>query len=56
VDNVLRVECTTGAADLLRRLAEAFPQDITAITLAQPTLEDAFIHLTGHRFHPQVLS
>jgi ABC-2 type transport system ATP-binding protein len=54
IDQALRIEwnpqqtVATSAADLLRRLTEAFPQEITAITLAQPTLEDAFIQLTGH--------
>jgi ABC-2 type transport system ATP-binding protein len=46
----LRLECGTGAADLLRRIAEAFPADISSLTLAQPSLEDAFIQITGHSF------
>lgn len=31
-------------------LMESFPGQITAISLAKPTLEDVFIHETGHRF------
>lgn len=53
VDRVLRLECATGAAERLRQIAEAFSADITSITLAQPTLEDVFIHLTGHHFQPE---
>ena len=32
------------------RLVEAFPDRIDSITLGKPTLEDVFIHVTGHRF------
>ena len=32
------------------RLVEAFPDRIESITLGKPTLEDVFIHFTGHRF------
>jgi ABC-2 type transport system ATP-binding protein len=53
VGDVLRLECPTGAAELLRQIAEAFPQEISAITLAQPSLEDAFIDLTGHSFEQE---
>lgn len=38
------------ALDLLRDLAAAFPQEIAAIALSKPTLEDVFIDRTGHRF------
>ncbi|HXE74205.1 MAG TPA: ATP-binding cassette domain-containing protein [Candidatus Xenobia bacterium] len=31
-------------------LVEAFPGQIEAITIAKPTLEDVFIHETGHQF------
>lgn len=39
-----------AALDLLRDLAAAFPQEIAAISLSKPTLEDVFIDRTGHRF------
>jgi ABC-2 type transport system ATP-binding protein len=29
---------------------EAFPDQIQSIMLGKPTLEDVFIHFTGHRF------
>lgn len=31
-------------------LAEAFPGEIDSISVSKPTLEDVFIHRTGHRF------
>jgi ABC-2 type transport system ATP-binding protein len=31
-------------------VVEAFPGDILAIHVSKPTLEDVFIHRTGHRF------
>ncbi|MDZ4686399.1 MAG: ATP-binding cassette domain-containing protein [Planctomycetaceae bacterium] len=45
----LRIE-HAGAIDLLRELVAAFPDDIAAISLAKPSLEDVFIDRTGHRF------
>ncbi len=39
-----------AALDLLRDLAAAFPNEIAAISLSKPTLEDVFIDRTGHRF------
>jgi ABC-2 type transport system ATP-binding protein len=38
------------ALDLLRDIAAAFPEQITAISLSKPTLEDVFIERTGHQF------
>ena len=31
-------------------LVEAFPGEIQSVTVSKPTLEDVFIHRTGHRF------
>lgn len=31
-------------------LVEAFPGQIDSVTVSKPTLEDVFIHLTGHQF------
>lgn len=47
--DALRVEAP-AAHELLRDLVAAFPAEITAISLARPTLEDVFILRTGHRF------
>ena len=45
----LRIEQTQGH-QLLSRLAEAFGDEVVAMSLSKPTLEDVFIHRTGHRF------
>jgi len=49
VDGTLRVERPRGH-EFVRDVVDAFPADITLITYGKPTLEDVFIHLTGHRF------
>jgi ABC-2 type transport system ATP-binding protein len=49
VDGSVRLEQPDGH-QWIARLVEAFPQRIEAITLGKPTLEDVFIHVTGHQF------
>jgi ABC-2 type transport system ATP-binding protein len=49
VDGTLRVEGPRGH-ELVRELVEAFPGEMRSITYGQPTLEDVFVHETGHRF------
>ncbi len=49
VDGTLRLERPRGH-ELVRDLVEAFPADVTLVTYGKPTLEDVFVHLTGHRF------
>jgi ABC-2 type transport system ATP-binding protein len=49
VDASVRLELPAGH-EWIPRLIEAFPDRIESITLGKPTLEDAFIHVTGHRF------
>jgi ABC-2 type transport system ATP-binding protein len=49
VDHSVRLELP-GGHQWIARLVEAFPQRIESITLGKPTLEDVFIHFTGHRF------
>lgn len=48
-DRDLRIEHEAGH-ELLRDLVAAFPNEITAVSLSKPTLEDVFIARTGHRF------
>lgn len=45
----LRIEQARGH-ELLSELMEAFPSEITSISLGKPSLEDVFIAKTGHRF------
>jgi ABC-2 type transport system ATP-binding protein len=49
VDGSVRLELPDGH-QWIPRLVEAFPDEIESITLGKPTLEDVFIHVTGHRF------
>jgi ABC-2 type transport system ATP-binding protein len=49
VDGTVRLELPSGHT-WIARLVEAFPQRIDTITLGKPTLEDVFIHVTGHQF------
>lgn len=49
VGESLRIERETGH-ELLKELVEAFPNEITGISLGKPTLEDVFIKRTGHEF------
>lgn len=49
IDGTVRLEQPDGH-QWVPRLIEAFPDRIDAITLGKPTLEDVFIHTTGHRF------
>jgi ABC-2 type transport system ATP-binding protein len=45
----LRIERSAGH-ELIRDLVAAFPEEIRAVSLGKPTLEDVFIQRTGHRF------
>src|SRR6476661_1523633 len=49
VDGSVRLELANGH-EWISRLVQAFPDRIESITLGKPTLEDVFIHFTGHRF------
>lgn len=44
----LRVEMPEGHA-FASEVAKAFRDDIEAVSFGRPTLEDVFVHLTGHR-------
>jgi ABC-2 type transport system ATP-binding protein len=46
----LRIQHQDGAA-LLQRIMQRFGESLDAVTLARPTLEDVFIHYTGHEFN-----
>ena len=49
VDGTVRLERPRGH-EFVRDVVEAFPAEVSLVTYGKPTLEDAFIHLTGHRF------
>ncbi len=48
VDGNLRIETLRGH-ELVRDVVEAFGGEVQSVTYGRPTLEDVFIHLTGHR-------
>jgi ABC-2 type transport system ATP-binding protein len=48
VDGLIRIERDRGH-ELVPQLVEAFPGEITSVTVSKPTLEDVFIHHTGRR-------
>ena len=49
IEGLLRIEREKGH-EFIPQLVSAFPGQITSITLGKPTLEDVFIHRTGHKF------
>jgi ABC-2 type transport system ATP-binding protein len=49
LDDALRIECGDGQA-VVQRLYGELGDRIDAITLGKPTLEDVFVHHTGHGF------
>ena len=49
VDGTVRLELPQGH-QFVPKLMESFPGQIEAVTVGKPTLEDVFIHETGHRF------
>ncbi len=49
VEETLRIEREKGH-EFIPQLVSAFPGQITSVTLGKPTLEDVFVHETGHRF------
>ena len=49
IDGSLRFERTRGH-EFVREIAESFPGEVLSASFARPTLEDVFVHFTGHRF------
>jgi ABC-2 type transport system ATP-binding protein len=52
IEGTVRFEHEQGAR-LVPRLMETLAQPIDSVTVSRPTLEDVFVHLTGHRFDEQ---
>jgi ABC-2 type transport system ATP-binding protein len=49
VEGTVRLE-REGAHRFVTEVVEAFPGEIDSVSISNPTLEDVFIHRTGHRF------
>ena len=49
IDSKIRMEREHGHR-FITDVVEAFPGEIQAVSVSKPTLEDVFIHRTGHRF------
>jgi ABC-2 type transport system ATP-binding protein len=49
VDGAIRIE-KLRARELVRDLIDAFGEEIESVSFGKPTLEDVFVHLTGHQF------
>ena len=49
LDNRVRIEIENGHR-FVPDVVEAFPGEIQSLSVSKPTLEDVFIHRTGHRF------
>jgi ABC-2 type transport system ATP-binding protein len=48
VDGQLRIE-RDRAHEFVTELVEGFPGELDSVTFGKPTLEDVFVHYTGHR-------
>ena len=49
LDKHVRIEIENGHR-FVPDVVEAFPGEIQSLSVSKPTLEDVFIHRTGHRF------
>jgi ABC-2 type transport system ATP-binding protein len=49
VDGTIRIERARGH-ELVTAVVEAFGDEIESVSVGKPTLEDVFVHLTGHQF------
>src|SRR5260370_20823782 len=55
VDGTIRVERLRGH-ELVRDLIDAFGDEVESVSFGKPTLEDVFVHLTGHQFFANTLA
>jgi ABC-2 type transport system ATP-binding protein len=49
VDGTLRIE-RPRAHEIVRDVIDTFGDEVETLSFGKPTLEDVFVHLTGHRF------
>ena len=54
VDRAIRIERIRGH-ELVRDLIDAFGEEIESVSFGKPTLEDVFVHLTGHQWQDDSL-
>jgi len=50
VDGRIHIELPRGH-EFVREVVDTFGDEIESVTFGKPTLEDVFVHLTGHRFY-----
>jgi len=50
VDGTVRIERPRGH-EFVRDVVDTFGEEIESVTFGKPTLEDVFVHLTGHQFY-----
>lgn len=55
IEGLLRVECRNGH-EFVRDVVAAFPTEIQSVRFGRPTLEDAFIKITGRQFDEDSIS
>ena len=53
MDGAIRIERTRGH-ELVRDLIDAFGEEIESVSFGKPTLEDVFVHLTGHQWQSDI--
>ena len=49
LDRFVRIERDRGP-EFVPQIVSSYPSEILSITVSKPTLEDVFVHRTGHRF------
>lgn len=55
VGGTLRIE-RSGGHQFITQIMERFSSEIDSVTISKPTLEDVFLHATGHRFRTTQLA
>jgi ABC-2 type transport system ATP-binding protein len=53
INGVVRIEQYRGH-QFIPQLIEAFPGKIESVRIGKPTLEDVFVHMTGHHFWNEI--
>jgi len=56
IENSIQIEQPSGAEETALALMRKHGAEILSLTVKKPTVEDVFIHLTGHRFWTEGMS